>query len=142
MRQTVQPRILVQGNNASKPLAEKSVGVEVAGETPSLTGKLVGETHGVIEHTQANPPRNQHQKGPICLGVKEEVTETHKRAGFHCFLSGPSPTYKTTAQPHELPCAREHLRLHPLLCNRHSETQKCGPNKRTDQSSRKNTTKQ
>ena len=45
------------------------VGVEAAaaGETPSLPGEFVRETHRVLEHTQARPPWNQHQKGPICL---------------------------------------------------------------------------
>ena len=42
------------------------VGVEVAvGETPSLTGEVVGETHRVLEHTQTHPLRKQLQKGPI-----------------------------------------------------------------------------
>ena len=42
------------------------VGVEAAaGETPSLTGEFVGETHRVLERAQAHLPGNQHQKGPI-----------------------------------------------------------------------------
>ena len=32
---------------------------------------------------------------------------------------------------HELPCPEEHLRLHPLLCNRPIKTKKYGPNERT-----------
>ena len=41
-RQIMQPRIPVWGNKASKPLTEKkSVGVEAAGETASLTGEFV-----------------------------------------------------------------------------------------------------
>ena len=52
-----------------------SVGVAAAGETPSLTGEFIGETHRVLEHTQTHPPRNQHQKSPICSWVAEEVTE-------------------------------------------------------------------
>ena len=50
--------------------------VEVAGETPSPTGELVGETHGVLECTQTHLPRNQHQKGPVSLWVAKEVTES------------------------------------------------------------------
>ena len=50
-----------------------------AGETPSLTGELVGETHRVLELTQTHPPGNQHQKGPVCLWVAEEVTEIWQR---------------------------------------------------------------
>ena len=42
------------------------VGVEAAaGETPSLTGEFIGETHRGLEHAQAHPLRNQHQRVPI-----------------------------------------------------------------------------
>ena len=42
------------------------VGVEAAaGEIPSLIVEVVGETHRGLEHTQAHPLRNQHQRGPI-----------------------------------------------------------------------------
>ena len=41
---------------------KKPIGVEAAGETPSLTGELVGETHMVLECTQIYPPTNQHQR--------------------------------------------------------------------------------
>ena len=42
------------------------VGVEAAvGETPSLTGEIVGETHRGLERAQAHPLGNQHQRGPI-----------------------------------------------------------------------------
>ena len=37
-------------------LIETPVEVEAAGETPSLTGESVGETHRVLEHTQTHPP--------------------------------------------------------------------------------------
>ena len=56
------------------------MGVEVVGETPSLTREFIGETHRVLEHTQAHPPKNQHQRGPICLWVVGEVTENRQRA--------------------------------------------------------------
>ena len=56
------------------------MGVEaVVVETPNLTGEFIGETHRVLEHTQADLPRNQHQKGPICLWVVGEVTESQQR---------------------------------------------------------------
>ena len=55
------------------------MGVQVVGETPSLTGEFFGETHGVLEHIQTHPAGNQHQKGPICLWVVEEVTESWQR---------------------------------------------------------------
>ena len=55
--------------------------VEAApGETPSLTGEFVGETHRGLEPAQAHPLGNQHQKGPICLWVAGEVTEIQPRA--------------------------------------------------------------
>ena len=42
------------------------VGVEAAaGETPSFTGKVIGETHRGLERAQAHPLGNQHQMGPI-----------------------------------------------------------------------------
>ena len=53
---------------------------EVMRETPSLTGEFIGETHRVREHTQTHPPRNEHHKGPICLWVAAEVTESPQRA--------------------------------------------------------------
>ena len=48
----LQPWVLSQGNKASKPLTVTPVGVAVVGETPSLTGEFIGETHRVLEHTQ------------------------------------------------------------------------------------------
>ena len=36
-----------------------------AGETPSLTGEVVGETHRDLECAQAHPLGNQQQRGPI-----------------------------------------------------------------------------
>ena len=57
------------------------VGVEAAvGETPSLTGEVIGETHRGLEGTQTHPLRKQHQKGPICLWVTGEATENCQRA--------------------------------------------------------------
>ena len=57
------------------------VGVEAAvGETPSLTGKFIGETHRILECTQTHTPGNQHQKVPIGLSVAREVTEIQQKA--------------------------------------------------------------
>ena len=74
------------------------MGVEVAaGETPSLTGEFIGETHRVLERTQTHPPGNQHQKGPICLWVVEEVTESWQRPEqVALFPLRPLPTYSAT----------------------------------------------
>ena len=49
----------------------------------------------------------------------------------------PSPTDSVTVQGHGVPRPGEHLRLRSLLCNRHIETKKHGPNERTDQGSEK-----
>ena len=95
------------------------MGVEAAGEIPSLTGEFVGETHRILEHTQNQPPKNQHQKGPICLWVAGEVTESQSRAKQ-------AALFPLRTLPHiqqcGLPHPGEHLKLHPLLCNRPTET--------------------
>ena len=39
------------------------MGVVAVGETPSFTGESIGKAHGILECTQAHPPRNQHLKG-------------------------------------------------------------------------------
>ena len=52
----MQPRALARGNKASNLWLKTPVGVEAAaGETPSLTGEVVGETHRDLEHAQAHP---------------------------------------------------------------------------------------
>ena len=66
--------------------------VEAAGETPSLIGEFVGEIHRVLEHTQTQPHRNQHQKGPLCLWVAGEVTENQQRTAQAALVPlGPLP---------------------------------------------------
>ena len=92
VRHTTYLRVPVWENKASKPLAVKSVGVKVAGKTPSLTEEFVGETHRVLECIQPHPPGNQHQKGPICLWAVREVTESQPRAEKAAlFPLGPLP---------------------------------------------------
>ena len=59
-RQTMLPRVPTGENKASKPLAVKSVGVKVAGKTPSLTEEFVGETHRVLECIKTDSTWNQH----------------------------------------------------------------------------------
>ena len=61
--QTTQPRVPAWGNKAWKPLAVKTCGVCGGGNIPSLTRKYFGETHRILECTQAHPPGNQHLKG-------------------------------------------------------------------------------
>ena len=56
----------VRGNKASNFSLKTPVGIEAAvGETPSLTGEVVGETRRGLEHAQAHTHGNQHQRGPI-----------------------------------------------------------------------------
>ena len=76
------------------------MGVEAAeGETPSLTGELVGETHMVLEHTQTHPLGKQHQRGPVGLWVVEGVTEIWQRGEqAPLFPIGPFPHISITAQ--------------------------------------------
>ena len=79
-RQTTQPRVPARGNKASNLWLKTPVGVEAAGETPSLTGEFVGESYMVLVCTQNHLAGNQHQTSPICLWVEEEVTESWPRA--------------------------------------------------------------
>ena len=93
-----------------------TVGVEDAmGETPSLTGEVIGETHRGLECAQAHLLGNQHQRGPIWLWVAEGVTEIQQRVEqVPLFPLKPSPTYSITAQRPALPCPGEHLKLRPF----------------------------
>ena len=62
--QTAQPRAPAQGNKASNLSVKRLMGVEMAaGETPSLTGEVVGGNHRSLEC--AHPLGNQHQRGPV-----------------------------------------------------------------------------
>ena len=94
------------------------MGVEAAGETPSLTGEFSGETHRVLECKKKTPhlPRNQHQKGPICLWVAGEVTEIQQRAEQAPLLPlRPLPHIQHhNAARCGLPHPGEYLRLHPF----------------------------
>ena len=103
-----------------------------AGETPSLTGEFIGETHRGLECTQIHPLGNQHQKGPIRLWVVEGVTEILQRVEQAPLVPlGPSSTYSIKAQRPVLPRPGEHLKLRPLLRNRRAETKKNDTNEGT-----------
>ena len=43
------------------------MGVVAAGETLTLTGEFVGETHRVLEHTQNPPTQESAPEGPNLL---------------------------------------------------------------------------
>ena len=81
------------------------MGAEAAGgETPSLTGEFIGETHRGLEHAQTHLLGNQHRKGPMCLWVVEGVTENWQRVEQEPLLPlGPSPMYSVTAHRPALP---------------------------------------
>ena len=65
-KQTTQPRAPAQGNKASNLGLKMPVGVRAAaGETPSLTGEVIGEAHRGLECAQAHLLGNQHQRGPV-----------------------------------------------------------------------------
>ena len=56
------------------------MGVQAAaGETPSLRGEFVAQTHRVLECTQTHPPWNQYQKGLVCFWEAGKVTESQQR---------------------------------------------------------------
>ena len=71
-------------NKASKPLAVKTCGSYMAGETASLIAESTIGSHRVLEHAQAHPPRNQCQgsarKDATHLWEVGEVTESGARA--------------------------------------------------------------
>ena len=95
----MQSRVPARGNKASKPLLKKFVRAEAAGETPSLTGQLAGETHWVLESTQTHLPGESAPEGPICLWIVEEVTESQQSAEQAAlFPLGPLPHSTTTQQ--------------------------------------------
>ena len=72
------------------------------------------------------------------MWVPEGVTAIQQRVEPAPLLPlSPSPEHSITAQQPALPRPGEHLRLHPLLCNRRLRLKKNVPNERTDQSSRK-----
>ena len=78
--------------------------VEVAGETPSLTGEFVGGTHRVLESTQNPHTWESAQKGPVCLWVAEEVIESQLRAEQVALLPlGPLPPH-TASQHSDVGC--------------------------------------
>ena len=99
------------------------MGVEVAeGETPSLTGEFVGETHRVLGCTQTHPPRNQHQKGRPNVLVGSGGSDWKPTESTAIGIV-PSRTL-LHIQPCGLPHPGEHLSLPPLLPNRQTETKK------------------
>ena len=98
------------------------MGVEAAGETPSLKEEFIGETHMVLEHTQNHVPGNQHQKGPICLWEVGDMTENLPRAEQAGIVPFWTPCPHMVPQFSNVGC--------PILVNtnRCAETKKYGPN--------------
>ena len=106
--QTAQPRVPAWGKKASNHRLKAPMGVEAsAGETPSLTGESIGETHRVLEHTQTHPPGKQHQKGPNWLWVEGGVTANRQRVEQAPLLPlGPTPTYGSQHSDQRYPTYR------------------------------------
>ena len=70
-------------------------------------------------HWESAPER------PNCLWVAGEVTENQQRVEQAAlFPLRPFPTYSITTQQRGLPCPGEHLRPHPILCNRCAKDRK------------------
>ena len=85
----------------------------------------MGRPTGSEKVHKTHPPRNQHQKGPICLWVAREVTESWQRAKQAAlFPLGSLPHMSTTMQPRGSPHCDKYLRLHPLLYNRCTKTKR------------------
>ena len=86
VRQTMKPRFSVQETKDSKPKAvKKSVGIVMAGETLSLIGEFVGETHGVLKytHTHTHTPADHHLKGhELLVGRQGSGTRREQAALF------------------------------------------------------------
>ena len=57
-----------------------SVGIVAAGETPSIIGHYIGETHKVQKHAQTHPPTNQYLKGTNRLWEARKVRESVRKA--------------------------------------------------------------
>ena len=107
---------------------KKLVGVEAAGETPSLTGNFVGETHRVLEHTQAHPVISTRKAQFACGQQRKWLKASWELNKQHCSLSDPSPIYSFTTQWQGLPHPFKYLRLCPLQSNRQAERKKIWPN--------------
>ena len=68
------------------------------GETPSLTGEDIGETHRVLEHTQTHPPRSAPEQPSLFVGSRGS-TESSVELSISIVPSlTPSPIYRSTMQ--------------------------------------------
>ena len=67
-----QPRVPAQGNKASNLCLQTPAGVETAaGETPSLTGEFVGETHRVLGRAQTTTRESAPEGPTLLVGSRE-----------------------------------------------------------------------
>ena len=91
------------------------------------------ETHRGLERTQAHRPGNQHQKGPLCLWVVGEVTESHQRVQQAPLFPQAPPPHTVSQHSDVLPRPGEHPRPHPLYVTGAPRwKEKKGPNQRTE----------
>ena len=105
------------GYKASKPLTKKkSVGVQAAGETPSITGEFGGETHKGLECARAHPPTWESPPEGPSLWVAKGVTEIRQRGEQAPLIPlGPSRMYRVPGEQQGLPGPGEYLRLRPFM---------------------------
>ena len=78
-RQTTQPRVPAREKKALKLMTTKTCG-DCGGRSNSQPHRRVGWRDPQSPRMYTNPLGNQHQKGPICLWVMEEVTGSRARA--------------------------------------------------------------
>ena len=80
------------------------MGVALVGETPSLTGEFVGETHRVLECTQTHPPRNQHLKRHNLLVGSRGADRKHGKNGASGIVPSLNPSPQTAPQCNKEGC--------------------------------------
>ena len=140
--QTEQPKAPARGNKVSNLWLKTPVGVEAAaGEIPSLTGEFVGDPQGPRAYTSP-PTRESALEGPTLLvgsggsDWKPEESrastiapsQTLPHVQHHSPVTSVTPPWWTPKAP-------------PLKVTDTPRKKKSGPNDRTLQSSRKNTSK-
>ena len=144
MRQSEQSTVPAQGNKASKPLTEKTCG----GRGSGRNSQPLRRDHWrdpLDPRTYTSPPtwESATEGANLIVGSSDSYWKLAETGASGTVPSWTPPPH--TASQHSkvgCPAQGEHLRLHPFLHNTQAETKKKnGPNERTDQSSRKNTTK-
>ena len=150
MRQTTQPRVPVPvaSNKASNPLAVKTCGGCSGRRNSQPHRRVCGDRLedrvlcplGQGPRVHMNPPTQESAPEGPNLFVGSRGGESRAK-GVALFPLRPCPHIQCHNAAMWVACPGEYLRLHPLLCNRDTETKKYSPNERTHQRS-KNRSKQ